>query len=182
MQLEKNKLRTELKLIRANIENREEKDQKITNNFFKLKLEYENVLVFIKHGTEVDTTYIIDRLLKMGIRVYAPKCDNFGNMEFFRLRNFCELVKGKYNILEPSSEEIFTASKAICLVPGLGFTKKGERIGYGMGYYDKFLEKSSAISICLCYNEQIIEYIPTDIHDKKMDYIVSDIKEVKIFG
>ena len=65
---------------------------------------------------------------------------------------------------------------ALCGGPGLTFDKKGYRLGYGKGYYDRFLEKFTIKSAGLCYNELISESIPADEYDRPVNYIVTDLK------
>ncbi|MFI3207209.1 MAG: 5-formyltetrahydrofolate cyclo-ligase [Clostridia bacterium] len=178
----KSETRAKLKLLRAKIENREEKEREIEKNFFSLSLNYKKVLVYIATNTEVSTNNIIKKLLSENIKVYAPKCIENGEMSFFRFNSLKDLEKGKFGILEPKETECLDSTEnSICLVPALGFTLCGDRIGYGKGYYDKFLKKSSAISVGLCYNEQVCESIPTEKTDVKINFIISNsvIQEVK---
>ena len=179
--MNKQELRIKLKQIRLNIENREEKNHEIAKNFHKLEIDFDTVLVYINSGTEVCTREIIEELFKLSKKVYAPKCVSDSEMIFVRINNLKDLKKGKYGILEPLGGEVIKDFKnSICLVPGLGFTLSGDRIGYGKAYYDRFLRKNATISIALCYNEQIIDEIPTQSTDVSMDYIVSDLTVKRI--
>lgn len=118
-------------------------------------------------------------------------------MEFYFITKLEELKIGKFGILEPITEEIFcnTQQRVIILIPGLSFDKKGNRLGYGGGYYDRYLERiletnhnvieinhnitetnHNITKIGLAFDCQIAEEIPVQPHDQKMDIIVSQSK------
>lgn len=80
---------------------------------------------------------------------------------------------GKYNIPEPKSNEKAPDADLI-LVPGVAFSKDCMRIGYGGGFYDRFLSDNTVHSIGVCYDFQVLDYIPTQSHDERMDEIICD--------
>lgn len=94
----------------------------------------------------------------------------------FKLARMSELEKAMdfgVEILGPAPEaELVTPD--ILLVPGLGFTKDGKRLGRGKGFYDKFLQKSTAVKIGIAFEMQILETISTEAHDELMDFVVTD--------
>jgi len=80
-----------------------------------------------------------------------------------------------FGILEPLGEAFKNLAEIeIILVPGMAFDRKGFRMGRGKGYYDKFLPKTSAIRVGLCFNFQLLDKIPTDEYDAQMDYIITE--------
>lgn len=172
--MSKAKFRAELKEIRKNIQNKGIKNTKIAENFFSIINDYNTVLLYLSFNDEVDTYKIAEILMQNKIEVYAPK--TYGNyMEFYQIESLNDLEEGKFGIKEPKITKKYTHhEKAICIVPGLGFDLNHNRIGYGRGYYDKFLQKNNVISLALCYNEQILPFIPTDEHDQKIDIIITD--------
>ena len=90
--------------------------------------------------------------------------------------SFDELKCGRYGILEPLGEEITYID--LILVPGLGFNDRFHRIGYGAGYYDRFLLNTSAVTCGLFYDEQRADFLE-ESHDLPLDYIVTETKILK---
>lgn len=89
-----------------------------------------------------------------------------------------DFIKGEYGIFEPKSKKIFDKNKIdLVLVPGIAFDRFGARIGFGKGYYDRFLKDLSAFKIGFCYDFQIVDKIDISSHDIKMDMVITD-KEV----
>ena len=83
------------------------------------------------------------------------------------------LKKGSFDILEPTSNDKVTSNNCVCIVPGICFDKNGYRIGYGKGYYDKYLSNKSIYKIGICFKECLIDNMPHDLYDIKVDLIVS---------
>ena len=127
---------------------------------------------------EVDTVQLIEYLLSENIDVAVPKCtDNKGNMQFYFIRNFDCLAVGAYGISEPDSNlcrRAYPGIEALCIVPGLSFDKSGRRMGFGMGYYDRFLGGFKGISVGLCYECCMRDEIPHEDHDALMDYVITE--------
>ena len=107
-------------------------------------------------------------------------------MDFYHITGHTQLTEGYKGILEPSEEcmNIFTKEiweqnrqKVVMILPGAAFSKTGARIGYGKGYYDRYLERIFCEErIALCYELQIVESIPTDEHDISVTTIVTEEK------
>lgn len=96
----------------------------------------------------------------------------------FKMARMCDLVIKKdfgFEILGPAIDAAEVVPGLI-LVPGLVFTERGERLGRGKGFYDKYLSNYSGIKIGVCFSEQLEETIPTEEHDMTLDYIVTDKK------
>ena len=173
--MKKEFLRKKYKEKRDNIKNKVTKDnliyQKVINN--KDILSSKTLLIYISINSEVDTIKIINYFL-YAKNIAVPKIiDN--NMYFCYVTNLNELTSGKYNIPEPTNENIVTDfDNAICIVPGICYDKKNYRIGYGKGYYDRFLSKNKIKTIGLCYKECMIEKIDNDKYDYKIDEVITD--------
>ena len=141
--MKKEFLRKKYKEKRDNIKNKVTKDnliyQKVINN--KDILSSKTLLIYISINSEVDTTKIINYFLNTK-NIAVPKIiDN--NMFFCYVTNLNDLTPGKYNIPEPTNENIVTDfDNAICIVPGICYDKENYRVGYGKGYYDRFLSKN----------------------------------------
>ena len=133
---------------------------------------------------EVDLTDVIKQALLDGKKVALPKIisKNDGIMEFFYLDTLKTLAQqtsnGAYGILEPDEKLPAipdSALKTLILVPGRAFTKDGDRLGRGKGYYDRFLAKNRLPNITVagvCFDFQVLPELPTDPNDVKMDIIL----------
>lgn len=139
----------------------------------------ENLLCFASFGSEIDTGEILREALRMGKRVYMPKVlqeKETPQMSFFRIRSLEELRKGYRGIPEPSgnSEEYGyradRAEHALMLMPGVAFDGYRNRIGYGKGFYDRFLSDKPKLqlrTIAVGYKCQLVEKLPTSDTDIK---------------
>ena len=97
---------------------------------------------------------------------------NNGNLQICSYKE--PLIKKKNGILEPQNPDIKNDTE-VFIVPGLGFTKSGSRLGRGSGHYDKLLYKNqSVLKIGVCHDFQIVDYIPEEEHDISMDYVFTD--------
>ena len=124
-------------------------------------------------GSEVQTLSIIQDLINSGKNISLPKVGD-DVMKFRIIKNFEKLEKGSFGILEPKDNWDEEKSFDVILIPAIGLTKEGVRLGYGHGYYDKFLSGKTTTKIALTYDKQIVKSIPFLEHDVKMDCIVSE--------
>ncbi len=167
--------------IRNSIENTADSSDDILNFIVGSDL-YNNadtVLAYWSVGSEVMTHKIIDRALRDKKKVALPKCtDKNGNMRFYYVASLYDLADGMYGIKEPLTDAIADVfnENSVCLVPGLSFDKKGYRLGYGKGYYDRFLSDFAGISIGLCYDSCLSDELPKDEFDIKVNYIITNTK------
>ncbi|APM38869.1 5-formyltetrahydrofolate cyclo-ligase [Clostridium kluyveri] len=138
-----------------------------------------SVFIFVSYKSEADTHNIIKAALKEGKLVCVPKVIyKNGYMEAVRIYDFNELKEGAYKILEPQNTnlKVEETSIDICYVPGLAFDKSGGRVGYGGGYYDRFLKKlrNDSKKIGLAYSFQILDKVPMGKYDVCMDGVISN--------
>ncbi|MBR5246448.1 MAG: 5-formyltetrahydrofolate cyclo-ligase [Clostridia bacterium] len=152
----------------------------IESDFYKNATQ---VLVFASTENEFDTRFIVEKCRTDGKKIFYPIClDKEGKMEFKKVESHEDLAIGMYKIFEP--KEICVKYKPdksdIIIVPCLSATESGYRIGYGKGYYDRFLEKFNGVSICPCYDEMLSDNLPTDKFDMKINVLVTQhiLKEV----
>lgn len=165
----------------------EEKSNIIMQNVLSLlsvqKAEY--VLCYASYKSEVQTDILIKELLKEGKKVYLPRvCGE--KMDFYRIRSLIDLTEGYKGIPEPEAActERFTRTmwekdkaRVVMLLPGVAFSESGARIGYGKGYYDRYLSHIPYMErISLCYELQMVEAIPADTYDIPMTIIVTEEK------
>lgn len=136
-----------------------------------------NVFIYVSFGKEVDTLKIISRLLSEKKVVYVPKVINKKEgMKAIKISTLDDLKVGYFNILEPvTTEEINPKDIDLCVVPGVAFDNDGGRLGYGGGFYDRFLCNISPHSkiIALAYKFQIVEKIPMETYDIKVQRIIT---------
>ncbi len=190
IQYKKNILRKNILERRNNISNteREEKNRKILKRLINLKeiKRAKNICAYVSKGSEADTIKLIEKLIKTDKAVYAPKSDiNSNSMTFYRINSLSDLISGAFSILEPSieGEKYVSFDKCdVCIVPALSFDNQGFRLGYGKGYYDRFLKDFIGIKIGICYEELITETLPRLDTDIAVDMIISENKNILCKG
>jgi len=167
-------LRNKYKEIRKNIKNKEEQDDIIFNKIINLE-EYKQsylILAYVSLKDEVDTIELIKYSLKIGKRVAVPKCEG-DDIEFYYINSLEDLEEASFGILEPKINEVVKDFyNSICIIPGIAFDKQNNRIGYGKGFYDRFLENYHGIKIGLTYKECICDKIDVSENDVKMDKVI----------
>lgn len=130
------------------------------------------VFTYVSFGFEINTFNIIKKCLELGKKVAVPKCIN-SNIEFYYINSLKDLILGQYNILEPTtSYKALDFNNSICITPGVVFDKRGYRIGYGKGFYDRFFQKYTGFKIGLCSKECCIEKIENDNFDIPVDIVI----------
>jgi 5-formyltetrahydrofolate cyclo-ligase len=134
------------------------------------------LLMFCPTQEEINILPLFEAAKKEGKRVAFPKCFAKGIMKFFFVDDLSLLVEGKYGIKAPEGGEEFVSSEhPLVIVPSLAATKKGTRLGYGGGFYDRFLHKFEGISMCTQYDEFVQEDLPQEKrYDKKFDVLVTE--------
>jgi len=161
----------------------EVKSEAILQNVLKTPeyMEADNVLLYADYNNEVMTRGIFEDAVMRNKRVYFPKSDGLTNtMVFYRTLSVSQLKKGFMGIPEPKENMQlryrFNANEdTLVILPGVAFDTAGFRIGYGKGFYDKFLSSRRQLStMALAFACQIIEELPSEAHDIKMDKIVTE--------
>lgn len=178
----KNDIRRKMLQVRAEISLNDvvEKSNRICERLI-LSPEFEEadcVLLYADFKNEVMTKNIFDECIRKKKKVFFPKCDD-NTMTFYQVISIGELQDGMWGIKEPVNTNLpYSYNEmlnTLIVVPGVAFDVRGYRIGYGKGYYDRFLNDKQLINkVGLCFSEQLIEELPTDIHDIKMDKIVME--------
>ena len=171
----KKEVRIKYRKIRKNIIGKETKDSLVFNNLLtKVDFnKYNQILIYVSNSEEVDTLKIISYFIS-NKKIAVPKIEN-GIMNFYYIKDTSELAPGYFNILEPITNDIVTDYyNSICITPGICFSKEGYRIGYGGGFYDRFLTNNKVYAVGLCYKECLVEKIETDKFDKKVDLVITD--------
>ncbi len=128
---------------------------------------------YLPYNQEVRTVPMLEQALRDGKRVAVPKI--YGDtMQFIYLEDLSQVEKNEMGIPEPILDMPVAEDKtALVLMPGLAFTKQGDRMGYGGGFYDRFLaEEPNHPTIALCYDFQIVEHLPTEEFDIPVDTVL----------
>lgn len=177
----KKQKRAELKKLRKELKDKELLSKRITDKFLSSELykTADTLLLYHSVGSEVSTRDIFVAALNDKKRVAFPVCaDDKGFMEFYYVKLESDLTEGMYGIKEPAigCEKYFFEDRGICIVPGLSFDLEGYRIGYGKGYYDRFLSAFNGISVGLCYDALVSESLPRDLYDKNVNSLITDKK------
>ena len=178
----KHELRARFKRFRAECppELKKSLDKRLFERFASLE-EYraaDVLFAYISQPIECDTSAIIADALEKGKRVAVPKCHKTSNeMDFYFIKSYDDLSPGKYGILEPVPERCEKAvdfSCGLCLVPGLSFDLQGYRLGFGKGYYDRFLDEFGGVTVGICYAKYTLKQLPRGAHDRRTDIIVTE--------
>ena len=139
------------------------------------------VLAYVSYDNEVDTRAVIESALASGKRVAVPRVlPHKHKMDFYEIDGMGDLEEGFKGILEPRrgvSSPLGTVDLlgSVCLVPGLVFDADGHRIGYGGGYFDRFLQFYPGDKIALARSAQVSSNpLPAESSDVPVDFIVTD--------
>jgi 5-formyltetrahydrofolate cyclo-ligase len=165
---------------RLNAEQKIELDATIQSRLLALA-EYANaetIFTYVSKPIEVDTIALIEAALANHKQVAVPRCvPNTCDMEFYCITSLRDLEKGKFGVLEPipsQSRLISDYSKGLCIVPGLSFDAQGYRLGYGMGYYDRFLAEFKGDTVGVCYTGCVQWNLPHGYYDKPVHLLVTE--------
>jgi len=179
---EKSKIRKSKRRARASFSGqaRAEADEALYNSFISSGFveKYDSFFVYNSVNTEADTRRLIKTLLEKGKAVYLPRvlgkeleavpyCDKF--------------VKSPFGVEEPMGDA-YRGHIAAAIVPAFAFDLHGFRVGYGGGYYDRFLADRPIFKIGYCYDFQIISNAPAEMHDIPVDYILTDKRSRPCIG
>ncbi len=150
--------------------------------------EAEVILAYVSYRSEVDTIELIKQAVADGKRVFAPKVHG-DDMEFWQIDSMGDLQSGYQGIPEPIERVPFTAyrkehrdGKTLMWMPGAVFDVQRHRIGYGKGFYDRYLEslgkdadiEGKLTTIALAYHCQVLAQIPNEPHDYRPDYLLTE--------
>lgn len=133
----------------------------------------QNIACYYPIGSEVLTQDILLECLSHGKQVCLPKVVG-EELEFRQIKDLNSLEKGTYDIMEPKDDCAQCKKFDVVIVPAVGLSRNGARLGYGYGYYDRFLAKNKTTSIALSYSKQIVKSIPTTDDDFLVDWIVTE--------
>lgn len=135
-----------------------------------------NISLYLPINGEVKTGDIINFLIEAGVNIYLPKYFKVEKVyRLSRFRDWKRLEKGPYKILQPRDDEVIETKKIdTAIIPGVAFDKKGLRLGYGKGVFDRLFAKSEAIKVGLAYDFQIVDELPKKAYDLLVDLVVTE--------
>lgn len=169
----------------------------------------ELLLFYVSYRSEADTIQLLKQALAEGRNVAVPKVEG-KEMVFYRITEFSQLVEGYRGILEPDIKKVVPITKArerskaqdtkgqtvktfgklgegrlpkrtLLFVPGCAFDEQGGRMGYGGGFYDRFMEKYPDVKrVALSYEMQLVDIVPCEIHDRRVDVIVTEKRRIEL--
>lgn len=145
----------------------------------------ELILTYISVNDETDTVSLIKYCFDNGKRVAVPRClDKNGNMDFFEIKSFDDVKSSYFGLLEPSEKcpKVDSFDNSLCIVPAFSYDKKGYRIGYGGGFYDRFLSKYNLFKIGICYDEFIETNHLHDEFDISVDIVITEKQIISLGG
>ncbi|MFN3479249.1 MAG: 5-formyltetrahydrofolate cyclo-ligase [Thermodesulfovibrionales bacterium] len=183
-------IRNEILIKRDSIdpEKKKEKDRLIMDKVFSLPYfeKAKTAFYFVSFRSEVSTLPQIEEALRRGKRIILPKVDNINKrLRLFEIHNTGEIKPGFMGIPEPDvppERERDINDVDLVIMPGVAFDTNGNRLGYGAGYYDKLLSglKKKIPLIAIAYEEQIVDSLPAESHDVRVNMIVTDERIIEI--
>lgn len=181
---DKENLRSALKKKRdgLNKELRLKKSEKIVNflrniNEFK---QSKTIFCYVSYKSEVETFSLINYILESDTDLFVPKIISRTKMIAVKLDDIANLEFDDIGILTPKSNKILSEKVDTVITPGIGFTKKGGRLGYGRGYYDRWFSINEVkTKIGIAYEEQVVMNLPLEKTDINMDIIITEKEIIK---
>lgn len=132
--------------------------------------------------SEVDTKQILLRLLDSGKEVYLPVIVDASNklMEFVKLETLGDLESGIYSEEPKDKSKVLVKEMEVALIPLLAFDRRGNRLGFGFGYYDRYLQGKHVLKVGIAYSHQeSLEELPHETHDIPLDYVITEKEVIK---
>ncbi len=135
-----------------------------------------SIMSYVSFRNEADTLGIINRILSDQKKLIVPKTNDRYEIKPILIKDLeKEMRPGRFGILEPISDTVFEGKLDIVIVPGVVFDPKGNRVGFGKGYYDRFLQdKQDVLKVALAYSFQVEEQVPHDPLDIPVDMIITE--------
>ncbi|AXI08567.1 5-formyltetrahydrofolate cyclo-ligase [Oceanobacillus sp. 143] len=180
--MQKSELRKEMisKLENLAVEKKQEIEAQLAENLFQSEAWQgaKSIGITISQGMEWNTQPIIEKAWEQEKVVYVPKClPKEKKLVFYRFQSYDELEIVYYNLQEPKANETLRVEKEqidLLLVPGLIFDERGYRIGFGGGYYDRFLTDFPNQTISLAAAFQLINQVPKEVYDIPVEQIITE--------
>ena len=156
-----------------------ERSDQICKRLFSIEMvaKTEDILLYADYGSEVRTGSIFARAKRMHKRIFYPRVEG-DELCFYKVEDPSELQVGFHGIQEPFLQKRSTADfiyTAVAIVPGTVFSRDGYRIGYGKGFYDRFLARYPQVfKVGIAYDVQLVDTIPREAHDVRLNGLVTE--------
>jgi len=161
-------------------------DQKIAEQLTGLAefKQAETIFCFVSMNAEINTYPILTQVLQSGKRLAVPRCQNGGRMEAYETGSLEQLKPGFYGILEPPGDcrEVSREEIDFAIVPCLTCDLNGRRLGYGGGFYDRYMAKRDYPAAVICRERMLCGQIPVEDFDAVMDLVVTEAKVIRTSG
>ena len=138
----------------------------------------ETIGAYYSIGSEVRTQDLLQSILNAGKQLALPKVVK-NDLVFKKISSFSELEQGNFSVMEPKDKCEIVKNLDVVIVPAIALSKDGYRLGYGFGYYDRYLHGKKSKTIALSYAKQVIRSFPVDDHDIKMNFIATEDRVMK---
>ncbi|HET6871552.1 MAG TPA: 5-formyltetrahydrofolate cyclo-ligase [Sporolactobacillaceae bacterium] len=167
------------RLKRLSVEDRQLRSNAIYEHLVRLSnwATSETIGVTISTPNEIETRPIIEKAWEQAKEVAVPKClPQTKQLDFRKLTHFSQLESVFYGLQEPIQDQTVPMAPEyidLLIVPGLCFDSRGYRIGFGGGYYDRYLVHFNGVKVALAYEEQLIETVPEESHDIPVDFLIT---------
>lgn len=183
----KEDIRIEMKKRRQELSEQEaaEKSRKICEDIVALPIYKQTEVLYLYSAIqkEVNLSFLLETAWEQGKITAFPKVTGQGEekeMKFYRISSYSELSSGFRGILEPTAEEVVEAD-GLLIVPGLAFDLEKNRIGYGGGFYDKYIQRrrqqqKEDYIIGVCYERQMTALLPKEDTDRKVQTIITEVR------
>ncbi|WP_088006349.1 5-formyltetrahydrofolate cyclo-ligase [Indiicoccus explosivorum] len=170
----------EMELEERLLKTRKIRDRLLADPVFKSS---DLLAVTVSAFPEIDTLELIEAAWRLGKRVAVPKClPDTREMDFYIIRHFGQLETVYMELKEPVPELCEPADREeieLMIVPGVAFSEAGFRIGFGGGYYDRFLEGFTGSTYSLAFERQIVENMPNEPHDVPVGSIITESRMIR---
>jgi 5-formyltetrahydrofolate cyclo-ligase len=154
--------------------------KQIQKNLKKIEAyrEAQTIASYYSIGSEVKTQDIMQEIISNGKTLALPKVDG-DELVFYNVKKFEDLEKGEFGIMEPKENCPVVDKFDIILVPAVAMTRAGLRLGYGRGFYDRFLSDKNITSVALTYSKLVVKHIPKSNNDVPIHWVVTEDDVIK---
>ena len=184
--MKKEELRTQMRRLRRELSVQEQRSasESVCESLhaFEPYVKAKCVMAYIACRGELSLEPAIREILESGKMLVLPRCEASGKMTARRVSDLSQLVSGTYGLMEPDEKcEIAVPQEIdLILVPGTAFDRKGNRLGQGGGYYDRFLPKTRAICVGVCHAQALLDDVPCGTHDIPMDAVITPEEIIRL--
>ena len=170
--IEKAALRTRMRMVRDMVDDHLIRSVQLWAKVAELPeyIRADSVMAFVGFNGEPDTYPLVARLAVDGKRLLLPRVEPTGIVP---AAGDQPLVASKFGVQEPTGPAVDVGEIDLVVVPGLAFTVDGDRLGYGQGYYDRFLPTVSAPSVGVCFTDQLVDAMPLTENDVRVGKVIS---------